>query len=421
MINYLVEHNRYLSLIGIVVVLLIAAIFSKARNKINYNLISYALLMQLVIGFAMLRLCGGAAANGGALHFFANLIQSLYGFADQGVQFIFGNLANPAGSWGFIFAIKVLPIILFFGALMSLLFYFGLIQKMVNLIGFVVRPLLGTSGAETLCAVANSFLGQTEAPLLIRHYLANMTKSEMFVVMVSGMTTVSGAVMAVYAAMGVQAQHILVSAIMSIPASILIAKIIYPQSERSATQDGASSEQVSPANNLFDAISTGTLDGLSLALNVGAMLIVFISLMALVNALLGNCSIFINYLTGADLPIFSLNMIFGYIFSPFAYLLGLNGQEALQAADLLGTKVTINELVAFNKMVQLTNLSQRTQIILTYALCGFSNFSCIGIQVGGIGALVPEKRAWLTEMGLMAVLGSSLANLLSALIVALLI
>lgn len=421
MINYLVEHNRYLCLIGIVVVLLIAGLFSKDRHKINYKLLVYALLMQFGIGFAMLRLFGGAAATGGALNFFANLIQSLYGFADQGVQFLFGNLANPAGSWGFIFAIKVLPIILFFGALMSLLFYFGLVQKVVNLIGFVVRPLLGTSGAETLCAVANSFLGQTEAPLLIRHYLASMTKSEIFVVMVSGMTTVSGAVMAVYAAMGVQAQHILIAAIMSIPASILIAKIIYPKIERSATEDGASSQQVSPASNVFDAISTGTIDGLSLALNVGAMLIVFISLMALVNALLGNCSALINYLIGSNLPVLSLNLIFGYIFSPFAYLLGFTGNEALQAADLLGLKVTINELVAFDKMVHMSNLSWRAQTILTYALCGFSNFSCIGIQVGGIGALVPEKRAWLTEMGLMAVLGSSLANMLSALMVALLI
>jgi len=420
-INYLVEHNRYLSLVGIVVVLLIALVFSKARHKINYKLLSYALLMQFGIGFAMLRLFGGAAQTGGGLHFFANMIQSLYGFADQGVQFLFGNLANPASSWGFIFAIKVLPIILFFGALMSLLFYFGVIQKLVNVLGFVVRPILGTSGAETLCAIANSFLGQTEAPLLIRHYLATMTKSEMFVVMVSGMTTVSGAIMAVYAAMGVQAQHILVSAIMSIPASILIAKMIYPKMEKSATEGGASASQVSSATNIFDAISAGTIDGLGLALNVGAMLIVFISLMALANALLGNCAILINYLIGTNLPVLSLNMVFGWLFSPFAYLLGFTGQEALIAADLLGTKVTINELVAFDKMVHLKDLSWRTQTILTYALCGFSNFSCIGIQVGGIGALVPEKRAWLTEMGLMTVLGSSLANLLSALMVSLLI
>ena len=242
----------------------------------------------------------------------------------------------------------------------------------------------------------------------------------MFVVMVSGMATVSGAIMAVYAAMGVSAQHILISALMAKPASILIAKIIYPKVEQSATEHGASADQVNSAKNVFDAISAGTSDGLGLALNVGAMLIVFISLMALVNALLGNCSVLINYLAGTNLPLLSLNTVFGYLFSPFAYLLGLTGSEALQAAELLGTKVTINELVAFDKMVHMAVLSERTQTILTYALCGFSNFSCIGIQVGGIGALVPERRAWLTELGLMAVLGSSLANLLSALMVALL-
>jgi CNT family concentrative nucleoside transporter len=414
-------HNRYLCVFGIVLILLIAGFFSKSRSKINYRLLLNALMMQFAIGFAMLRLFGGAAASGGGLHFFANLIQNLYGFAGEGVQFVFGNLAVPNDSWGFIFAIKVLPIIVFFGALMSLLFYLGVVQKLVNLIGYLVRPILGTSGAETLCAIANSFLGQTEAPLLIRHYLASMTQSEMFVVMVSGMTTVSGAIMAVYVAMGVQAQHILISALMAIPASILIAKIIYPKTEKTATEHGAVSDQVGGSQNVFDTISAGTVDGLGLALNVGAMLVAFISLMALFNALLGGCSSILNYYLNWNLPALSLNLLFGYIFSPFAYLLGLTGQEALYAAELLGTKVTINELVAFDKMVHLTDLSLRTQAIMTYALCGFSNFSCIGIQVGGIGALVPEKRAWLTQMGLMAVLASSLANMLSALMVAILI
>lgn len=414
------QHNRYLSLVGILAVLVIAGMFSKKRDRIDFKLVVYALLMQFGIGFTMLRLFGGAAQEGGGLHFFANLIQSLYGFADQGIQFVFGNLANPAMPWGFIFAIKVLPIIVFFGALMSLLFYIGIVQKAVNLIGFFVRPILGTSGAETLCAVANSFLGQTEAPLLIRHYLVKMNKSEIFVVMVSGMATVSGAIMAVYAAMGVPAQHMMVAALMAIPASILIAKIIYPQTEQSATESGASADQVSSAKNMFDAISSGTVDGLGLALNVGAMLIVFISLMAMVNALLGGCSDILNNVLGTNMPQLSMNLIFSYIFSPFSYLLGFTGEEAAKVAELLGTKVTINELVAFDKMGAMA-LSERAQSIMTYALCGFSNFSCIGIQVGGIGALVPERRAWLTELGLLTVLASSLANLLSALMVSILI
>lgn len=421
MVNYLIEHNRYLCLLGIGVVLLIAWVFSRARRQINYKLVINALLMQFGIGFALLRLFDGAAAEGGGLHFFSSLIQSLYGFAGQGVQFVFGNLANPASSWGFIFAIKVLPIIVFFGALMSLLFYLGVVQRFVNVIGLLVRPILGTSGAETLCAVANSFLGQTEAPLLIRHYLAGMTKSEMFVVMVSGMTTVSGAIMAVYVAIGVPAQHILVASLMAIPAAILIAKIIYPQLDQTSTASGADAEQAGGAKNVFDAISSGTSDGMGLAMNVGAMLIVFISLMAMVNAMLGGFGDLVNRLCHFDLPHLSLDLIFSYLFSPFAYLLGFTGADATLTAELLGTKVTINELVAFDKMVHMAELSERSRAILTYALCGFSNFSCIGIQVGGIGALVPERRAWLTELGLLTVLASSLANLLSALMVAVLL
>lgn len=420
MINYLLEYNRYLSLVGIAVILLIALMFSKHRGKINYFQVACALLMQFGIGVLLLRIFGGSATQGGSLHVFSEFIQSLYGFADQGTQFVFGNLANPAESWGFIFAIKVLPIIIFFGALMSLLFYLGIVQRLVNLIGKMVQPLLGTSGPETLCAVANSFLGQTEAPLLIRHYLIKMTKSEMFVVMVSGMATVSGAIMAVYAVMGVPAQHILIAVLMAVPGSILIAKIIYPQIEPESVTGDIQSDQVGQAKNMFDAISAGTVDGLGLALNVGAMLIVFISLMALLNAVLGGCGALCNSTFGTNLPHLSMDLIFSYIFSPFTYLLGLTGMEASQAADLLGTKVTINELVAFGKMVQM-GLSERSAAIMTYALCGFSNFSCIGIQVGGIGALVPERRAWLTELGLLTVLASSLANLMSALMVALII
>ena len=420
MVNYLLEHNRYLSLIGIVAILLLAVFFSKHRRHINYRQVISALLMQFGIGFLLLRVFGGAASEGGGLHGFSSLIQSLYGFADQGTQFVFGNLANPAQSWGFIFAIKVLPIIIFFGALMSLLFYWGVVQKLVNLIGKLVQPILGTSGAETLCAIANSFLGQTEAPLLIRHYLIKMTKSEMFVVMVSGMATVSGAIMAVYAVMGVPAQHILIAVLMAVPGSILIAKMIYPQTEAVLATEQAESEQVGQAKNMFDAISAGTVDGLGLAMNVGAMLIVFISLMALLNALLAGCGSLVNSLLGTNLPKLGLDLIFSYLFSPFAYLLGLQGAEASYAAELLGTKVTINELVAFSKMVTM-GLGERTAAIMTYALCGFSNFSCIGIQVGGIGALVPERRAWLTELGLLTVLASSLANMMSALMVALII
>ena len=222
-------------------------------------------------------------------------INKLYLCADEGSQFFFGNLINPSGPWGFIFAFKVLPIIIFFGALMSLLFYLGVVQRCVAAISFIIRPLLGTSGAETLCTIANSFLGQTEAPLLIRNYLKNMTKSEILVVMVSGMGTISGAILMVFAAMGVPVVHLLTASVMAIPGTILIAKILYPETETPETARGATAA-ASPASNVLDAVSTGTTDGLYLALNVGAMLISFISVIALINVTLESGSTYLNTL-----------------------------------------------------------------------------------------------------------------------------
>lgn len=413
---YLLEYNRYWNGIGIAAILLIAFLFSKNRAAINFKLVRNALILQFLTAFAMLKTVSGQRV----VQTIANIVNSLYQFADKGSSFIFGNLTDPAESWGFIFGFKVLPIIIFFGALMSWLFYAGVVQRFVSAISYVVRPLLGTSGSETLCAIANSFLGQTEAPLLVRSYLHGMTKSEMMLVMISGMATISGAILAVFAAMGVPVVHLLTASVMGIPASILISKIIYPETELSETAAGATAQFSSDAKNSIDAISTGTSDGLQLALNVGAMLISFLSLLALIDAALGYGSTLVNTYLGLGIPVMSLNWIFSYIFAPFGYMLGLTGEEALKAGQLLGTKVSINELIAYSEMVTM-NLSDRAQALLTYALCGFSNFSCIGIQVGGIGALVPEKRAWLCELGLYAVLGGALANLLSAMVVGLIL
>jgi Nucleoside permease len=282
------------------------------------------------------------------------------------------------------------------------------VQRVVMVVSYVVRPVLGTSGAETLCAIANSFLGQTEAPLLIRHYLKTMTKSEILVVMVSGMGSISGAILVVFAQMGVPAVHLLTASMMAIPSSLIIAKIIYPETEESETQNGVDVMIKPQTADMFDAIASGTLDGLQLALNVAAMLISFLALLALLNAIL----FFAIGMTLTD--------IFGYLFSPFGYLFGFSEHEAWAAGELIGTKVCVNEMVAYKQMVGMA-LSERTQAIITYALCGFSNFSCIGIQVGGIGALMPEKRIWLTQLGLYAVLGGTLANLLSAMVASLLL
>ena len=420
-VSYLLEFNRYLNLLGIAFVIGIACFFSNDRKKINVNLILKALVLQFVLAILSLKTSVGQSVLG-SLSFFVN---KLYLFADEGAIFLFGNLAKSYGAWGFIFAFKVLPIIIFFGALTSLLFYLRVIQGFVSIASCLFRPIFNTSGAETLCAIANSFLGPTEAPLLIRDYLKDMTKSEFLVVMISGMATISGSVLAVYAAMGVPPQHLLTASVMAIPGSILMAKILYPEDRKPKTMGNASATFKSPAKNAIDAISIGTSDGLSLALNVGAMLISFLALLALINysltwisGLVGAIFSFLGF--GFSFPNFNLEYIFGWVFAPFAYLLGFLGTEAAKVGQLLGTKLTLNELVAYSDLVK-SGLSERTMAILTYALCGFANFSCIGIQIGGIGALVPEKRHWLTQLGFYALLGGSLSNLLSAMIAGLIL
>lgn len=420
LLDYLLEHNRYLSLVGIFVVLGIAWLFSRNKSQVKPRLVVSALALHFIVGFVMLKLKFGQVVVNGI----AYCVSQLYAAADVGASFVFGSLANPSGAWGFIFAVKILPAIIFFGAFMALLFHFGIIQRAVAGVSYVLRPLLGTTGAETLCAISNSFLGQTEAPLLIKEYLKEMTQSEFLLVMVSGMGTISGAILVVFAAMGVPITHLLAASVMGIPASILISKILLPETEQSKTAQ-ASVSMERKTSNMFDAIFSGTSDGLSLALNVAAMLIAFLALLALINTTMGYGSGLLNQMFAyfgwsLRLPILSINYIFSYLFAPFGYLLGFTGAEALKAGELLGTKVAVNELVAYGQLVH-SNVSERAVSIITYALCGFSNFSCIGIQLGGIGALVPDKRQWLAKFGLTAVLGGALANLLSAMVASLLI
>ncbi len=421
MITYLLEYNRYMNFFGIAFMILIAYAGSYNRSTIDYKLVVNGLLLQLGIALFILK------TNVGGLIFssISAGISNLYTFAEVGINFVFGSLANPAGPWGVVFAVRVLPIIVFFGAFTSLLFYLGIIQRVVLALSYLIRPILGTSGAETLCAVANSFLGQTEAPLLIKHYLKNMTRSEIMVVMASGFATVSGSLLAVYASMGVPSLHMLAASVMAIPGSIVMAKILYPEEKKSQTASHIETEPVSHAANILDAISTGTTDGMYLALNVGAMLISFLGLIALVNALLGLVSLSSNYLLALVgyayvMPTLDLNLVFSYLFAPVAYLMGFAGQEALHVGNLLGIKISANEFIAFSTMLPL-QFSVRTQAILAYALCSFANFSCIGIQIGGIGVLVPEKRIWLSELGFRAMCAATLANLTSAMIVGLLI
>jgi len=288
-LGYFLEYNRYLSVVGIGVIIAIAVLFSKKRSHIDLRLIVRSLFMQFVIAFAVLKTGIGSSF----VRLLSNGVYAIYQFSQEGIRFVFGNLSDANGSWGFIFAINVLPVIIFFGAFTSLLFHWGVIQRCVVWVNRLVQPVLGSSGAETMCAIANSFLGQTEAPLLIRNYLKNMTRSEMLVVMVSGMATISGAILVVFAAMGVPVAHMLAASVMSIPASIMIAKILCPETKKSKTASDSIVAMERTTNNAFDAISVGTSDGLKLAVNVGAMLISFLAFLALINycLFLGSASI----------------------------------------------------------------------------------------------------------------------------------
>lgn len=408
LLGYFIEYNRYLNVAGIGVVLVIAWIFSAHKKRINYTLVASALALESAIAFFALKTSVGQTIIGGM----SRGVSYLYTYAASGNEFIFGKLSHASDPWGMIFAVQILPLIIFFGSFMAFLFHIGLVQKVVGAVSYVIRPILGTTGAETVCAIANSFLGQTEAPLLIRHYLKNMTKSEILLVMVSGMGTISGSILVVFSSMGVPAEHLLASSVMAIPATVLIAKMLLPETEEH-NQVSTKIDYDTSSSNVFDALSSGASDGLQLALNVGAMLLAFIALMAMINGLLGGMTGYLNSWFNFQLPALSLDLIFSKLFYPFAYLLGCTGETASQVAELLGTKVAVNEFLAYLKM-QSMDLPIRIKVLTTYALCGFSNFSCIGIQVGGIGALVPEKRKWLTELGLKAVLGGALANLLTA-------
>ena len=415
-IAYLTEYNRYLNIAGIFAIIGIAWAASRHKKQVNLRLIVSSLLLQSVIAFFALRTEVGKSA----LAAIAHGVEYLYKYASVGTRFIFGNLATSTDTaWGTVFALQILPMIIFFGAFMALLFHLGIVQKIVSGLGAIMRPILGTTGAETLCAVANSFLGQTEAPLLVRHYLSRMTKSEMLVVMVSGMGTISGSILAVYASFGAPIKHLLAASVMAIPASIMIAKILLPETEQSETTDTSVGFEKT-STNIFDAISTGTSDGLQLTLNVAAMLLSFIAIIALINGSLSGITGWINSAFSLHMPIITLDYIFSLICAPFAFFLGFTGTEATQVAELIGTKVAVNEFVAYLKLVNM-GLSERATTLATYALCGFSNFSCIGIQVGGIGVLVPEKRQWLTELGLTAVLGGALSNLMTAMVAGLFI
>lgn len=422
---------RARSLFGMLVLLGIAYALSNNRKKIRFRLVAWGMGLQALFAVLILLTPPGRWV----FEKTKNVITLILGFTDEGASFVFGNLYNGIAangaqgpvsyvdgttgdimSLGMIFVMHVLPTIIFFGALMSILYHLGLIQKIVHVIAVAMAKTMGTSGAESLSAAGNIFVGQTEAPLVIKPYLDGMTRSELMAIMTGGFATVAGGVLAAYTRFGLDPGHLLAASVMSAPAALVVAKIMYPEIEQSETAAGVDHDPERATSNVIDAAASGATDGLKLAANVGAMLIAFIGLIALLNAGIG----WIGSFFGADS--LALRDIFGVIFYPLSWCMGVDTQDLLDFGNLLGVKISINEFVAFVELGALKDqMTDRSFTIATYALTGFANFSSIGIQIGGIAAIAPKRRADLAQIGLKAMIGGAIASWLTACIAGLLL
>lgn len=400
-----------ISLLGYCALLAFACLCSASRKDINWRTVIGAVVIQFGFGALVLYVPAGKAA----LSWLSNIVAAIIAFGNDGILFLFGGLADASQSLGFIFAFKVLPVIIFFSSLISVLYYMRVMPVIVQVIGGGIRKALGTSRAESLSATANIFVGQTEAPLTIKPYLPRMTRSEFFAVMVGGVSSIAGSVLAGYAAMGVELKYLLAACFMAAPSGLLFAKLLMPETDQPDNSKLAEDKEGAPVN-VFDAAAHGASDGLKLALNVGAMLIAFIGLIALINGALG----WLGTLVGIET--LSLQQLLGYLFSPVAWLIGLPWSDAITGGSFIGQKIVLNEFVAFAEFTPIAaDFSPRTQAILTFALCGFANFSSIAILLGGLGSLVPSRRSEIAQLGLKAIMAGTLANLSSAAIAGMLI
>ncbi|HRZ43035.1 MAG TPA: nucleoside transporter C-terminal domain-containing protein [Bacteroidales bacterium] len=416
-------------LLGLSLLVLAGWLCSTKRKSVNWRTVGGALLLQMVI--AVLVIFWPPAQK--AIEVMGHAFVKVLAFTAEGSRFVFGPLASQE-SFGFIFAFQILPTIVFFSALTSLLYYFGVIQFVVYLFAWVMTRLLRLSGAESLSATGNIFLGQTEAPLLIKGYLDRMTRSEILLVMVGGMATIAGGVLAMYIQylgggdpelMKVFAVHLITASVMAAPGAVVMSKLLLPETEPIDTSIHIPKEKI--GSNILSAISNGTTDGLRLAVNVGGMLLVFLAFIALFNFLLlkigdwTTLNLWVADISNGQYQHFSLQFILGYGLAPLMWVLGVDGKDIALVGQLLGEKIILNEFVAYTSLGKIMVVpgfaNPKSIIIATYILCGFANFSSIGIQIGGIGALVPEKRKMLAELGFRALLGGGLASLLSATIV----
>lgn len=405
-------------LFGLSVLIGIALALSNRRGDIDWRLVASGIALQIVFAIIVILVPGGREF----FEYFARFFVKIVGFALDGSRFIFGDLASLE-NFGFVFAFQVLPTIIFFAALMSVLYHLGIMQKIVQGMAWVMLKVLRTSGAESLSVAANVFVGQTEAPLVVRPYISRMTESELFTMMVGGMATIAGAVLAAYIAMlggGDEAQqlfyarHLLAASVMAAPATIVIAKLLKPEFQDSMTKGSVRLEVETTAGNVIEAAANGASDGVRLALNVGGMLLAFVALIAMIDfplAWLGQV-LGIESLIGKPL---SLSIILGYLLAPMAWVIGVPWVDAVAVGGLIGQKIVTNEFVAYAQLNTIKDtLSAQSVLISTYALCGFANFSSIAIQLAGIGGLAPERKPDLARLGLLAVLGGTLATMMTA-------
>jgi len=400
-------------LIGMILLLGIAFILSNNRRKINYRIIGWGLSLQFIFGILILKTPLGKPLFG----FFDKVITRLISFSDAGSDFLFKSLIPGVGYHEAMvnFAFRALPTIIFFSSLMTVLYHFGVIQFIIKWIARIMQKTMGTSGSETLSVAANIFVGQTEAPLLIRPFIRTMTQSELMAVMTGGFATVAGGILALYVIWlkdipGI-AGHLLAASVMSAPAAMVVAKIIYPETDLSETSGDLNIKIEKPDSNAMEALGRGATEGLKLAANVAAMLVAFVALVAMINYLL----------TFADT---SLQGILGFVFRPLAWAMGISWDEAQMVGVLMGEKITLTELIAYSDLRDLKlehAISDRSAIIASYALCGFANFASIGIQLGGIGGMAPERRKDLAALALKAMLGGALASWMTASIAGILI
>ncbi len=404
--------GNYIGIAGMAAILGIAWLFSNNRKGINLRTVGAALALQIAIAAFILYFDWGKRV----IKVMSGGVQNVIDYSNAGINMVFGPLASDAV--GFSFAIRVLPIIIFFSALMSVLYHLKIMQWVVKLVGGGLRRIIGTGRVESLNAAANIFVGQTEAPLVIRPYLKNLTEEQLFTVMVSGLASIAGTVLAGYVIMGADLNYLLAASFMAAPGGLLMAKIIMPGNKESAAESekGELEMEDSKHANVILAAAVGTTDGLKLAVNIGAMLIAFVALIALFNGIVGGLAGLVGI---EDL---TLQKILGWIFSPLMYLLSVPWEEAQAAGSLFGEKLVLNEFVAFSNLSSyLAGMSDRTVAVVTFSLCGFANLSSIAILLGGLGSLIPEKKPLIAKFGVKAVLAASLSNLMSAALAGLLL